>query len=251
MSKIYKDNKTKFDANAFSYLVKRFLEPIEESDACNMEIIDSTGTKLTEVSHDNSWAFTSLDRLVILLKTAIGEDRLTNMLSNYTYLKDIDPLFIINNPTADFKKVKDTTDKIITFIESRTYLPDDLYHDEAVASEFDKSLNYNDMVSKALTICTFLLYSIRYDRIPTTVEFDGNILLSVEATFNMRSIGEYDQILKFCNEYKLIENESISKQGMIALAKVSKVIVDGGILSYSTDRIENQSNNWKRLSSLK
>lgn len=251
MSKIYKENKTKVDTSVFPYLLKRFLEPMEESDASNMEIIDSVGNKLSEVTSDNSWAFTSLDKLVVLLKTSIGEARLNNMLSNYSYLKDIDPLFIINNPTADFKKVKETTDKIVTFVESRTYLPEDLYHDESIVNEFSSSLNHTDIVSKALTICTFLLYSIRYDRIPTSIEFDHNILISVEATFNMRSIGEYEQILKFCNEYKLIENELISKQGMVMIVKVAKVMVDGGILSYSTDRIENQANNWKRLSSLK
>ena len=251
MSKIYKDNKVKFDANIFPYLLKRFLEPVEESDACNMEIIDSIGNKLVDVDSNNAWAFTSLDRFVLLLKTTVGETRLSNMLSNYSYIKDIDPLFVINNPSADFKKVKETTDKLVTLIESRTYLPEHMYPDDSIDNEIDQSLNYNDLVSKVLTISTFLLYMIRYDRIPTTIEFDGNILMSVESTFNMRSIGDYDQILKFCTDYKLIEGDKISSHGMMLVVKASKAIVNGNILSFSTDRIENQSNNWKKLSSLK
>ncbi len=248
MAEQYKKTKYDNDNKIYVYLMKRLFEEIQETDACNMNIIDSMGNIIGKADSSDKWAFTMLDKFIILIKKQIGDDNIKSLLSNFEYIKNIDPLFIMNMPSGtNLHKVKDTFDKIITIINDKEYLPESLYHNDSYVEINEETMNYCDYLSKALTIATFLIYAIRFDRLPTSVEFDGSVVNSVESTFNVRSIGSFDQITKFCEENKLTEYDKITKDGIRMLVRLSKVIVDGNILNTKGDRIENQSHNWKRL----
>lgn len=249
MAEQYKKTKIDFDNKMYVYLMKRLFDDIQESDACNMDIIDAMGNIIGTPDKSDKWAFTMLDKFILLIKKQVGHDNLKSLISNFEYIKNIDPLFIMNMKAGtNLHTVKDTFDKIVTAVNDKEYLPESLYHDDSYVEMKEEVLNYCDYVSKALTIATFLVYTIRHDRVPTTIEFDGSIINSVEATFNVRAIGSYDEIKKFCEDNNLIDHNNITKEGIKLLVRLSKIIVSGNILSTNRDRIENQAHNWKRLS---
>lgn len=248
MADQYKKTKLEFDNKIYVYLMKRLFDDIQETDACNMDIIDSMGNIIGNADKSDKWAFTMLDKFILILKKQIGDTNIKALVSNFEYIKNIDPLFIMNMRSGtNLHEVKDTFDKIVTLVNDKEYLPESLYHDDSYVEINEEVLNYCDYVSKSLTIATFLIYAIRVDRIPTSIEFDGSIINSVESTFNVRSLGTFDEIKKFCEDNKLIDHTKITSEGIKLLVKLSKIIKNGNILSNSTDRIENQSHNWKRL----
>lgn len=249
MAEQYKKTKSDYDNKAFVYLMKRLFEDVSETDACNSDIIDSLGNKIADPDKNDKWAFTMLDQFMMLIKSRIGANELKILLSNFEYTKFIDPLFIINMKSGtNLHKVKDAFDTIISTVHDKSYLPENLYHsDDSYVELNGDEMNYCDHLSKALTIGTYLIYAIRLDRLPNEVEFDGNILASVETTFNVRSIGTYNEIKDFCDKNKLVEYDRISKEGIQLVVKLAKIAVDGNLLSTSKDRIESQNHNWKRL----
>lgn len=249
MAEQYKKTKLEFDNKLYVYLMKRLFDGIQESDACNMDIIDSIGNIIGNPDGSDKWAFTMLDKFMLLIKKQIGEDNLKSSVSNFEYIKYIDPLFIMNMKNGtNLHKVKDTFDKIITAVNDKEYLPDSLYHNDSYVEMNEESLNYCDYLSRSLTIATFLIYAIRVDRVPTSIEFDGSIINSVEATFNVRALGTFEEIKKICEDNKLIDHNKITSEGIKLLVKLAKIIENSNILNVTKDRIENQAHNWKRLS---
>jgi hypothetical protein len=117
MAEQYKKTKLEFDNKLYVYLMKRVFDGIQESDACNMDIIDSIGNIIGNPDGSDKWAFTMLDKFILLLKKQMGEDNIKSLVSNFEYIKYIDPLFIMNMKSGtNLHKVKDTFDKIITAV---------------------------------------------------------------------------------------------------------------------------------------
>jgi len=245
-----KDRKKEFDNTLMLYLTKRVFEDIGETDACNEDIIDSVGNVVKKTKNENEWAFTHFDRLILSLKHSLGEKYLKNLLQEYRWIKHIDPLFIMNADTnMDFENARKNLGIIATQMEDSSYLPSSLVHTAEYIDE-DEYENFCDKVSKALTIATLLLYSLRNDNTPNSIDFEHHIIPSVEMTFNITPLDDYKKCIDYCKNHNLLDPSGITKDGLRKLSQISKCLVAGNILSRKVNKVENQSSNWEKLAKM-
>ena len=76
MAEHYKKTKYENDNKIYVYLMKRLFDDIQETDACNMGIIDSMGNIIGTPDASDKWGFTMLDKFIILIKKQMGEDNI-------------------------------------------------------------------------------------------------------------------------------------------------------------------------------
>lgn len=246
--KPYATKKQEFDNKVFLYLAKRLFEDLDETDAAHEDIIDGVGNLLKEPNNINNWAFTPLDRLLLLIRQQLGEDSIREILQHYKFIEDIDPLFIMSHDSdVDFKKLRDILGSIVTKVEDKSYLPEYLYHDNDEEYIEEDEYSFNDKVRRALTVATYLLYGVRNDKTPTDVTFEKNIIPSVELTFGIRPFGSYEECADFCQKHGLAEFDKVTGEGIRLIVSLAKLFVEGGLLINDTSRIENQTRNWTKL----
>lgn len=246
----YKEKKKEFDSRTMYYIAKRIFEDIEESDAYEADLLDSVGNEIDDLTGKNDWAFTHLDKFILALKQMAGQEALRDLLVHYNWIQNMDPLFIMHmDKNTDFGRVRECLGKMITKIDDISYLPSELEHDDEYLE--DDSLDFCKKVSKTLTIVTFLLYTLRQDSIPTSIDFTKNIIPSVEITFHMRSTGTFEECIEFCKKYKLIDSSKITNEGIRKMVSIARDLAEGGLLTSKDERIENQTRNWKKLSEVR
>ena len=239
--KPYKDQKQTFDNSVMSYVAKRILQDIPDTDAYKAGIIDPVGN---EIKDEKSWAFTNFDRFILAIKQRIGEDSLRDLISVYENHSDYDPLRIINSVTKPLDaKELNTLKSIVSKIESLEYLPDGSEPTGDFLAESNDS--FETRASKSITLASMLLHALRTSHLPTSVEFD-KLKTSVECTFNMRAFDDYKELMGFITDNKLYTMAQLTKKTIRTLASVAKEFVDGNILSTSDD-MNNQARNWKKL----
>ena len=249
--KDYSKQKYDYDKNVMQYLCKRLLQPIEDSDAYKEDLVDSAGQVISNADASNQWAMTPLDMLVFHIRSKIGRKALQSMLSNYIDLVDVDAMMLINTPNMDINKYKKYAESIITKVESKEYLPNYLYPDsDQTWEDSENELGFTDRLSRALTILTYLLYSLRNDKVCGTVDFECNVIPSVECTFNVQPCKDYEWIVDHCKKCGLTDASAITDEGMRLLHHASKDIVDAGLTNDKRTRIEDQSYNWRQLAGI-
>lgn len=242
----YREEKEQFDNQAFSYLMKRLFEDYDETDACHSGVIDGIGNVIGEPDDKSKWSYTMLDQFVNMLKQNLSEDALRSIFNNYSYMRDIDPLFIIKNGDVDYNEYIEHFKNIVTKVNDKSFLPEYLFHEESYVEE-EEGMNFADQVSRALTIATFLLYTLRSSRNLVDVDF-SDVLESVECTFNMRPFGTYSTISSYCKDHGLIDSSTISEEGIRLLVTISKEVTEANILNKSKDLKHNHRANWVKLS---
>lgn len=253
----YETQKEQFDTHVMQYIAKRVISPIKDSDACKVDIIDDIGNEVSDINDNNKWAFTNLDRFILAIKQLVGERKLVNLLNVYNWLGDVDPLRLINNAdtitASKFKTQKSYLDKIISLFDGIDYLPGDLQNTSGYIRDTDEHLtfpDFNGRCSWALTLCSFLLYTIRQNNIPTSIDFDGNILPSTTLTFNVRPYNDYQECKSYLTSNGLVDTDGITHSGIKLLHSISKLLVDGELLTFVGGRIEERSRDWKKLSGI-
>jgi hypothetical protein len=244
--KPYKQEKKQFDNQVFSYLMKRVFEDYDESDGCHEGIIDGIGNVIGNPDSRSEWSYTMLDQFINMLKQNLSEEALRGIFKQYSYMRDIDALFIIKNGDIDYSQFKEGFSNIITKVNDKSFLPEYLFHEDSYVEE-EEGLNFTDQVSRSLTVGTFLLYTLRGNRNLVDVDF-SDVLESVECTFNMRPFGTFDVISKFCNEHGLIDSSAITEEGIRLLVMLSKEVTDCNILTKYKEMRHNHRANWIKLS---
>lgn len=246
--KSYSEKKKEYDNKAFLYIAKRMFEDLDESDAAIEDIIDGVGNVLKNPDPTNDWAFTALDRFLLMVRQQLGDQSLREMLQHYQFIEDIDALFIIEHGSDyNYADLREMLGKIVTKVEDKSYLPEYLYHDDDEEFIEDDELSFTDKVSRAFTVATYLLYAIRNDTAPSGATYDKNVTPSVELTFGIRSWGDYDEISNFCETHQLMQTREITGEGIRLLVELSRLFVEGNLLINNTSRIENQTRNWQKL----
>lgn len=247
--KPYKTQKEDFDNQVFSYLMKRLFEDYDESDGCHEGVIDGIGNVIGEPDEKSQWAYTMLDQFMNMLKQNMSQDALRNIFSDYQHMADIDPLFIINKGNRDYSEYLDSLQKVVTTVNDKSYLPEYLYHEDNYVEE-EEGLNFSDQVSRALTIATFLLYTLRNDRNLNSLDYN-DIQESVECTFNMRPFGDFQSVSEFCKTHGLIDSSKITEEGIRCVVNVAREVAESGILTDNREHKHNHRANWLKLSKVK
>ena len=248
---LYQDRKPDYDKKVMMYLVKRLLDDRQTVDAVKHGVTDDVGNVI-DGSDKNKWAHTQLDKLVGVIQNSIGRQKLAKMLSDFEFVKDIDPLTIMEwDGKADLPKHRDALKKIVVLVEDGDFVPDDFgrkISDQYEGEDKDEPMSLR--ISKSLTLLTFLLYGLKDDKTPTEADFDYNILPSVEATFGHQAHTKYGDIKKICDERNYFDFKKLSKNALILLGKCAKIMETGGILRSDVSRVENQTKNWRRIARL-
>ena len=239
MAKYYRNKKKEFDDIVYGYLVKRLCEPIERSDAYCSGRVDEFGHPLGK---DNDWAYTKLDALLFQLKSKLG-DAIAEIENKYG---DVDSLSLMNGMVEPDKYQEEFT-PIISLVEESSYLPEGQRGFDGIIDE-NSDMTMPERISFAMTVATYLLYCIKLDRIPTTVEFDNEVLPATEATFGIRSLGSCEEITDYLRTSKLINGKNLENHGYLLAVRLAKVIAANNICQHNNNSVDNLSRDWMVLS---
>ena len=253
----YEKQKEAFDKKLMRYIAARIFTPVSETDACDEGIIDDIGNEVAEITSDNQWAFTPFDRFILACKQRIGDDTLRDLLGSYSWLGDVDPLMIMND-SCESKNNHESKykafEEVISAFEGTDYLPDGMSNTTNYLRDDDENYEFPEFKERsswALTLASFLLYAIRQSDIPTSIDFDGNIMPSTTLTFNVRPYNDYGKCKTFLADNGLLDADGITNAGIKVLHRVAKVLVSSNLLSNVGGRIEERSRDWKNIAGVK
>ena len=240
MADFYKKHKLDFDRKVYAYLVKRLREPVENSDSAMIGAVDGFGAPVKEGLRA-FWAYTPLDRLIFDLRAALG-DRVSNVPADYD---DCDALSLMCQ-VSDPKRFHEKYDGPVSMVEECEYLPPETRGGEEPFMDEESDMSFPERVSRALTVATFLLYSLKLGELPNDTEFD-TVLEATEETFNVRSIGTRDEIEKILREGGLSNGPELTNDGYILLVRLAKWIVGHELCAKNSDP-NHLSADWRKLS---
>ncbi len=251
MAEIYKKTKQEFDQTVYEYLVKRLREPVEQTDAFGCGFIDERGAERPNAKDTTnaSWAYTELDKLIFFIQSAMGTevDKLPNVFDW------IDSLAIMNK--SDLVKNVPVYRKVIGLVEEISYLPPENRGVGKMQPEADDaSLTMEQRLQRAFTCAQFLLYCIINDGTVQSENymvntFDREVLASTEATFNIRSVGTYNEIVNFLKNGKVIDYSSVKPEGYALAVRIAKTLVtaDETIFNKDLSNMLNEAKSWRTL----
>jgi hypothetical protein len=251
MAAIYKKTKQEFDQTVYEYLVKRLREPVEQTDAFGCGLIDERGAERPGANQENAaWAYTDLDKLIFFIKSAMGSS-VDTLPSVFDW---IDSLAIMNK--ADLVKNVPVYRKVIGLVEEISYLPPENRGVGKMQPEADDAtLTMEQRLQRAFTCAQFLLYCIINDGTVQSENlmvntFDQEVLAGTEATFNIRSVGTYSDIVNFLKKGKVIDYASVKPEGYALAVRIAKTLVtaDETIFNKDTSLMLNDAKSWRTLS---
>lgn len=251
MAAIYKKTKQEFDQTVYEYLVKRLREPVEQTDAFGCGLIDERGAERPGANQENAaWAYTDLDKLIFFIKSAMGSS-VDTLPSVFDW---IDSLAIMNK--ADLVKNVPVYRKVIGLVEEISYLPPENRGAGKMQSEADDAtLTMEQRLQRAFTCAQFLLYCIINDGTVQSENlmvntFDQEVLAGTEATFNIRSVGTYSDIVNFLKKGNVIDYASVKPEGYALAVRIAKTLVtaDETIFNKDTSLMLNDAKSWRTLS---
>lgn len=251
MAAIYKKTKQEFDQTVYEYLVKRLREPVEQTDAFGCGLIDERGAERPGANQENAaWAYTDLDKLIFFMKSAMGS-AVDTLPSVFDW---IDSLAIMNK--ADLVKNVPVYRKVIGLVEEISYLPPENRGVGKMQPEADDAtLTMEQRLQRAFTCAQFLLYCIINDGTVQSENlmvntFDQEVLAGTEATFNIRSVGTYSDIVNFLKKGKVIDYASVKPEGYALAVRIAKTLVtaDDTIFNKDTSLMLNDAKSWRTLS---
>lgn len=248
----YKDQKKNFDNKVALYFINRAFTPNENSDAYSEGIIDGVGSVVKQPTGTNNWAFTVFDRIMLSLKQKMGEESLQNLLGEFSWLKDVDPLYLMNCPTTpDFKPLKTAWDKIITKVESKKYLPSGVQRNDNFLEEGDDDKTYRNRLSFSVTLATLLLHCLLNKKMVDFSDFTHNVVPSVECTWWITPYTNYDELQSYVKENNLLDSyNNVTNEGIKLLTDIAHDAIEGKSLNSKIERIENKYDTWEKLAKI-
>lgn len=251
MAAIYKKTKQEFDQTVYEYLVKRLREPVEQTDAFGCGLIDERGAERPGANQENAaWAYTDLDKLIFFMKSAMGS-AVDTLPSVFDW---IDSLAIMNK--ADLVKNVPVYRKVIGLVEEISYLPPGNRGVGKMQPEADDAtLTMEQRLQRAFTCAQFLLYciinngTVQSENLMVNT-FDQEVLAGTEATFNIRAVGTYSDIVNFLKKGKVIDYASVKPEGYALAVRIAKTLVtaDDTIFNKDTTLMLNDAKSWRTLS---
>lgn len=243
MSRWYKSKKQEYDNKVYAYLVKRLREPIDKSDAYFMGNVDEIGNDLGQKPSD--WAYTKLDKLLIKLKAAMGQqniDALDNTYDNVDFLS-------VMNGVDDVDKYCKSYDKVIGLVEESTYLPPEQRgKGDFIEQEDEQGLSKVERLQRALTCATYLLFSIKNNGVLVKErDFNDLVLPAVEATFNVRSVGSVIEIASYLKNGGCVDYANVTNEGYLLAVRIAKALEKAGLLNNPNENVDNVCRSWRSL----
>lgn len=250
MADLYKQTKFDFDQAVYAYLVKRLREPIENTDAYGAGIIDENGAETPRATNSANmkWAYTDLDKLIAFIKSSMGTE-----IESLPYVFDsIDSMVLMNQ--MDLVKNVPVYKKVIGLVEEISYMPSGNRGSGAMQQSTDEEGMTMEMrMQRAFTCAQFLLQCIINNGIVASenvMDFDHTVLDSEEATFNIRSVGTYKEIVDYLKKGNVIDYAKVKPEGYALAVRIAKVLVtaDDTIFNKDINAVNNEAKSWRTLS---
>lgn len=248
MADIYKKTKEDFDKSVYAYLVKRLREPITETDAFGTGIIDESGAETQQGNPNAKWAYTDLDKLVAFIKSAMGTsvDTLPSVFDGF------DSMLLMKQ--MDLVKNVPVYRKVIGLVEEISYLPPENRGQGNMQPVPDEEgMTMELRMQRAFTCAQFLLECIINGGTVSSenvMDFDHDVLDSVEATFCIRSVGSYKDITDYLKNGKVIDYAHVKPEGYLLAVRIAKELVKANdtIFNPDKDNVLNEAKSWRTLS---
>jgi len=242
MSQRYKDKKEKFDSLVYGYLVKRLTQPLDSTDAYGNGHIDEQGN---ELSGEEDWSYTKLDKLVLDLRAALGPNLSKIVKDSFD---GVDSMALMDSP-VEAKSYVANYMPIAKLVEEARYLPDNLRGQPGAPEEsVESGMTVEQRISFALTVATALMVSLLKDRQVNTAEIDTEVLPATEATFGIRSIGDADDIIGYMRAAGLVNGRDITNAGIRLVYRISREIVDKSLVNTARPGVDNLAGSWLEVS---
>lgn len=243
MGQFYHNKKVEFDNMVFCYIMKRLTEPVEATDAFKAGVIDDFGCP-TGAKNSDAWAYTNLDRLVFKLRGILGERGVSALGNKFA---DVNYMAMMGG-AIDPDKYRGKYDGVVALVEQSSYLPDaDRTSNDLYVAD-DSEYTYDERVSRAMTVASYLMFCIKNERIPSEREFENEVLQSTEVTFEIRAIGTNEEIYDYLYKSKIVNSRGLTNEGYVLAVRLAKWIV-AHELTKTSKSVDNQSMNWRQLSS--
>lgn len=249
MSDFYKKKKEEFDSEVLGYLVKRLREPFGAKDGFGMKITDDSGNLVGQVTPENHWAFTGLDRLVALLKTKLGPD-LERLPEKYDAVDSLTLMY-----GMDVDKNMPVYKKVVGLVEEISYLPNDNRGAGAFQEDSgEEGMTLDLRIQRAFTCAQFLMACIINNGTVAregVMDFDQDVLETVEETFNIRSVGTYAEIVDYLKKGHVIDYANVKPEGYLLAVRIAKALMEaeGTIFNKERSLPHNDAADWRTLSS--
>jgi len=249
MAEFYKKKKEDFDGMVLAYLVKRLREPFTDKDGFGTKITDDAGNQVSQVNPDNKWAYTGLDRLLALVKTKLGPD-VERLPSKFDGVDSLTLMF-----GMDVDKNMPIYKKVVGLVEEISYLP----ADNRGAGEFQEDSSEEGMtlelrIQRAFTCAQFLMSCIINNGTVAregVMDFDKDVLETVEETFNIRSVGTYKEIVEYLKKGRVIDYANVKPDGYLLAVRIAKTLMGAEDTIFNKERSlpNNDAADWRTLSS--
>lgn len=238
MAKIYTERKKNFDDMVYGYLIKRLVEPVKSSDSYGNGHVDEFGN---EINGEEDWSYTKLDKLVFDLKAMLGPN--VGKIAAGAY-QDIDTLSLMTGLDTD--GYGDRFRPVVSLVEEASYLPASTRGFDGIMSD-DSELSKAERVQFAMTVASFMMMCLRKDRMVTEQEFDDHVLNATEATFGVRAIGSYGEVLDYLKKAKLADSRDLSRDGIVLLSRIAMMVGRNGLCVGDGSHEDDMSASWRKL----
>lgn len=106
---------------------------------------------------------------------------------------------------------------------------------------------YRNVVSFALTAASYIMYSIRIDRIPTEVEFSRSVTAETVSTFAVRPFTDMGTLTDFIRGRGITNSRRLTVGGYRTGVVIARRVVESGILC-GDGSVDDMSAKWRTLS---
>jgi hypothetical protein len=243
MSAIYKSKRAEFDDKVYAYIMKRLRCPIDKSDSFMTGVVDDMGNAKGEPVGDSYWACTKLDRFLIQVRNLLGPRGVEQLTHEYD---DYDPMYLMQGGSTE--NYWDRFTPVISLVEETAYLPPEQRgKGDYIDENTDDGLTKEQRLGRALTIANVIIAAIKgNNELVSDYTFNNFVLPSVEATFNVRSVGSRNQIIDFLKKGGLADYRQLSPEGVLLGVRLAKRIVENKLCSDSKDE-NNYAKEWRQL----
>lgn len=243
MATHYRNRKKEFDDIVYAYLVKRLRCPTDRSDSYFTGAVDDMGNPIGE--HPAEWAYTNLDKFVARIKSMLGERGVQSLTADYD---DIDPMYLMNGGKVE--GYWDRFDPVISLVEETAYLPPEQRgRGEYTEGDSEEGLTKEQRLERALTIANFIIASIKNNgELISEESFNNYVLPSVEATFNVRSVGSRGELIDYMKKGGLCDYRQLLPEGHLLAVRLAKHIAKSELCHGDGDE-DDYGRLWRQLAS--
>ena len=145
--------------------------------------------------------------------------------------------------------------KVVGLVEEISYLPNDNRGAGAFQEDSgEEGMTLDLRIQRAFTCAQFLMACIINNGTVAregVMDFDQDVLETVEETFNIRSVGTYAEIVDYLKKGRVIDYANVKPEGYMLAVRIAKALMEAEGTIFNKERAlpHNDAADWRTLSS--